>query len=317
MALYLLGARAGDNDGMRVRVSKMHGAGNDFIVLDETRGSLGLSAAQRRWLADRHVGIGADQLLTVRAPSAPEADFDYIIHNADGQEVEQCGNGARCFVRYVRGKGLTHQRVVRARVRHTTLVLEELADGLVQVDMGAPLFEPQRVPFDALGLNPEPTGGWLRWWLDGEPPRPCGPWAILSMGNPHAVQWVDDVQHAPVAAIGRWVQAHRRFGQGVNVGCMQRVAAQHIALRVYERGVGETLSCGTGACAAAVAGIRWGQLQSPVQVDTRGGRLQIAWDGGQSPVRMAGPAAFVFDADIDIPDEAHLPLAFRAPASPP
>ncbi|MGA0990075.1 MAG: diaminopimelate epimerase [Burkholderiaceae bacterium] len=296
---------------MRVRLSKMHGAGNDFIVLDETRGSLGLSAAQRRWLADRHLGVGADQLLTVRPPSAADADFDYIIHNADGQEVEQCGNGARCLVRFVRGKGLTNQRVVRARVRHTTLVLEERTDGLVQVDMGAPLFEPQRVPFDALGLNPEPIGQWLRWHLDGEPPLPCGPWGILSMGNPHVVQWVDDVQHAPVGVIGRWVQAHRRFGQGVNVGFMQRVSRHHIALRVYERGVGETLSCGTGACAAAVAGMRWSELQSPVTVDTRGGRLQIEWEGGQRSLRMAGPAEFVFDADIDIPDDDHLPEAFR------
>ncbi|MBN9410945.1 MAG: diaminopimelate epimerase [Burkholderiales bacterium] len=290
---------------MRVRFSKMQGAGNDFVVLDEMRDRLGLSAAQYRFLADRHFGVGADQVLSVRPSPAPGVDFEYVIHNADGGEVEQCGNGARCFVRYVRDRGLIDRDVVRVQTLSGVIEPRINKDGRVTVDMGAPVFELERVPFDASGLTPIAINGQDTWPLvlpvPGGDAAPRA--AVLSMGNPHAVMLVDDVDTAPVAEWGPLIERHARFPRRVNAGFMQVVARHHIRLRVYERGAGETLACGTGACAAVVAGIREGLLDPRVDVDTRGGRLTIEWAGGMAPVFMTGPATTVFEGEIDIPDD--------------
>jgi diaminopimelate epimerase len=291
---------------MHIRFTKMQGAGNDFVVLDETRGRLNLSPAQYRFLADRHFGVGADQVLSVR--SAPEGrsdiDFSYAIHNSDGGEVEHCGNGARCFVRYVRDAGLTHKDVVRVQTLNRVLELAMQADGRVTVDMGAPVFAPAQVPFDAAGLLPRVVGGWDTWPLSiGEAGTVHV--AVLSMGNPHAVLLVDDVNTAPVGQWGPLVERHARFAQRVNAGFMQVLSRSEVKLRVYERGAGETLACGTGACAAVVAGIRQGLLDEAVEVHTHGGQLRIAWalsQGLDAPVRMTGPATRVFEGEIDIPD---------------
>jgi diaminopimelate epimerase len=289
---------------MRIRFTKMQGAGNDFVVLDETRERLGLSPAQYRFLADRHFGVGADQILTVRPAPSPQVDFEYVIHNADGGEVEQCGNGARCFVRFVREQGLTTKDAVKVQTLGGVIEPRMNADGRVTVDMGAPIFELARVPFDAAGLAPQATGAWETWHLalGVHADSAIVPVAILSMGNPHAVQVVDDVDAAPVLIQGPLVERHPRFPNRVNAGFMQVLSRGHIRLRVYERGAGETLACGTGACAAVVAGIRLGLLDARVEVDTRGGRLTIEWAGGDSPVMMTGPAVTVFAGDIDIPD---------------
>ncbi|MGJ7542944.1 diaminopimelate epimerase [Variovorax sp. LT1R16] len=288
---------------MRIRFTKMQGAGNDFVVLDETRAPLGLSTAQYQFLADRHFGVGADQILSVRPSPAPGIDFQYVIHNADGGEVEQCGNGARCFMRFVREQGLTTQDAVRVQTLSGVIEPRMNADGRVTVDMGAPVFEPARVPFDAAGLTPQADGGWENWHLalsthaDGA----IVALAVLSMGNPHAVQIVDDVETAPVAAQGPLIEHHPRFPQRVNAGFLQIVDRTHVRLRVYERGAGETLACGTGACAAVVAGIRSGRLDARVDVETRGGILTIEWQGMGHPVRMTGPAVTVFAGEIEVP----------------
>ncbi|MBL0422230.1 diaminopimelate epimerase [Ramlibacter sp. AW1] len=285
---------------MRIRFTKMQGAGNDFVVLDETRAPLNLTTAQYRWLADRHFGVGADQILSVRPSPAPGIDFEYVIHNADGGEVEHCGNGARCFVRFVRERGLTDKSTVRVRTVNQVLELRMLPDGRVTVDMGAPVFELPQVPFDPRGLDPQAHGDWARWPL----PLPDGrqvPAAVLSMGNPHAVLEVDDAERAPVAQLGPLVEAHPAFPRRVNVGFMQVRSRDAITLRVWERGAGETLACGTGACAAVVAGIRLGRLDSRVEVQTRGGVLTIEWRGIGSPVLMTGPAATVFEGEVEIP----------------
>ncbi len=287
---------------MRIEFTKMQGAGNDFVVLDETRQRLGLTAAQYRFLGDRHFGVGADQILAVRPAPSPDVDFEYVIHNADGNEVEQCGNGARCFARFVRDQGLTTKDTIRVQTMQGVITPQLAANGEVTVDMGVPVFEPARIPFDESDLALQLQGDWGQWMLplDGEasPVR----LAALSMGNPHAVLQVTDTESAPVAGLGPLVQASARFPQGVNVGFMQVQDAGHIRLRVYERGVGETLACGTGACAAVVAGIRLGMLDASVQVLTHGGVLTIAWDGVGSAVRMTGPATTVFRGEIDIPD---------------
>ena len=299
---------------MHIRFTKMQGAGNDFVVLDETRGRLNLSPAQYRWLGDRHFGIGADQILTVRPAPTPDVDFEYVIHNgADGGEVQHCGNGARCFVRYVRQHGLTDKRSVRVRVQRGVLELTEGADGRVTVDMGPPEFDLARVPFDARGLSPLPEGGWQLWPLPLEQNQAFAQVntaqaamvnvAILSMGNPHAVQVVDDVERAPVATQGPRIESHPAFPERVNAGFMQIVDRGQIRLRVYERAAGETLACGTGACAAVVAGIRLGLLDGRVDVHTRGGVLTIEWAGGEAdPVRMTGPAVTVFEGETEVPD---------------
>ena len=283
----------------------MQGAGNDFVVLDETQGPLGLSAAHYRFLADRHFGVGADQILTVRPSPADGIDFEYIIHNADGGEVEQCGNGARCFVRFVREQGLTNKDAVRVQTQSGVIEPRMQLDGRVSVNMGAPVFALERLPFDAAGLTPEPAGSWQKWplALDGRAHLAPVFVALVSMGNPHAVQLVDDVDSAPVLDIGPLIERHARFARRVNAGFMQVVSRQQIRLRVYERGAGETLACGTGACAAVVAGIRLGLLDSRVDVLTRGGVLTIEWSGAlDAPVMMTGPATTVFEAEIEIPE---------------
>ena len=299
---------------MHIRFTKMQGAGNDFVVLDETRGPLGLTPAQYRWLGDRHFGIGADQILTVRPAPTPDVDFEYVIHNgADGGEVQHCGNGARCFVRYVRQHGLTDKTTVRVKVKNGTLALTEGADGRVTVDMGAPVFDLARVPFNTDGLSPLPEGAWQVWPLPLEENQALAQVntaqaamvnvAVLSMGNPHAVQIVDDAESAPVAQQGPLIESHPAFPERVNAGFMQIVNRGQIRLRVYERGAGETLACGTGACAAVVAGIRLGLLDARVDVFTHGGVLTIEWAGGNAdPVRMTGPAVTVFEGETEVPD---------------
>ena len=292
---------------MRIRFTKMQGAGNDFVVLDETRAPLGLTAFHYRFLADRHFGVGADQILTVRPPpagAAPDIDFRYVIHNADGGEVEQCGNGARCFLRFVRERGLTDKDVVRVQTLGGVIEPRLSDDGRVTVDMGAPVFEPARVPFDDAGLAPQADGDWQTWHLalSTRPEDATVPLAIVSMGNPHAVQIVDDVETAPVARQGPLIEHHPRFPQRVNAGFLQIVDRAHVRLRVFERGAGETLACGTGACAAVVAGIRLGRLDARVDVDTRGGVLTIEWAGIGQPVRLTGPAVTVFEGEIEVPE---------------
>ena len=297
---------------MRIRFTKMQGAGNDFVVLDETREAPALSAAQYRFLADRHFGVGADQILTVRPSPAAGIDFQYVIHNADGGEVEQCGNGARCFMRFVRERGLTDKDTVRVQTLSGVIEPRMGADGRITVDMGAPVFDLARVPFDAAELEPVATGNGPAWptWrlaLDDDADKAPVVLAVLSMGNPHAVQLVDDVEAAPVAAQGPLIEHHPRFAQRVNAGFMQVVDRGRIRLRVYERGAGETLACGTGACAAVVAGIRLGLLDARVDVQTHGGTLTIEWAGGAAPVLMTGPAVTVFEGDIEIPDQYATP----------
>jgi diaminopimelate epimerase len=287
---------------MRIRFTKMQGAGNDFVVLDETRQRLNLSDAQYRQLADRHFGIGADQILSVRPAPAPGVDFEYVIHNADGGQVEQCGNGARCFARYVADKGLA--RGERIRVQTLSGVIEPRlnADGRVTVDMGSPVFDLAQVPFVAAGLSPHKEGGWQKWHLalGTHAGSEIVSVAVLSMGNPHAVQEVPDVDRAPVTTQGPLIERHSRFPKRVNAGFMQILGRGRIKLRVWERGAGETLACGTGACAAVVAGVRLGKLDARVDVETRGGLLTIEWAGGEAPVFMTGPAVTVFEGEIEL-----------------
>ena len=287
---------------MRIPFTKMQGAGNDFVVLDETRGRFGLTPAQYRFLGDRHFGVGADQILTVRPSPAADIDFEYIIHNADGREVEQCGNGARCFARFVRDSGLSNKDILRVQTMKGVIAPHITPDGRVTVDMGEPRFDPQDLAFDASGLQLKPQGDWGNWSV-----LPAGGsvevlLATVSMGNPHAVIQVEDVDAAPVTTMGPGVQANPRFTQGVNVGFMQVLNRDTIRLRVYERGVGETLACGSGACAAVAAGIRLGLLNARVDVHTHGGVLTISWAGGDAHVLMTGPATTVFRGEIDVPD---------------
>ena len=282
---------------MRIRFTKMHGAGNDFVVLDETRKRLHLNPAQYRFLADRHFGIGADQILSVRAAPTPDVDFEYVIHNADGSDVEQCGNGSRCFVRFVREQGLSDKTSVRVKVANGVIELHEMPDGRVRVDMGAPIFDFPRVPFVPSNARAMDALTWQLQLANGDQVQV----GVVSMGNPHAVQRVDDVEHAPVAEQGPLIENHAAFPNRVNAGFMQVINRQEIRLRVFERGAGETLACGTGACAAVVAGVRWGWLDAQVQVHTRGGDLTIAWAGEGQPVYMTGPATTVYQGEIDLP----------------
>ena len=281
---------------MKLRFTKMHGLGNDFVVLDAIRQSFVPTPAQARFLADRHFGVGCDQILVVERAGAPGVDFRYRIFNADGGEVEQCGNGARCFVRFVHEQGLTDKREIRVETQSGLITLRLEADGQVTVDMGAPRFLPAEIPFaaDADSLLHSLAVG------DGQIEI-----SVVSMGNPHAVQVVADVAAAPVARLGPLIESHPRFPNRVNAGFMQVVDRHAIRLRVYERGAGETLACGTGACAAAVAGIRRGLLDSPVRVGMRGGDLSVAWNGAANkapqPVMMTGPASTVFTAEITLP----------------
>ncbi len=289
---------------MLLHFAKMHGAGNDFVVIDATREAFTLGPQQLRLLADRHFGVGADQILVVEPPPGPEVDFRYRIFNADGGEVEQCGNGARCFVAFVRRRGLTDKRSIRVLTRAGVIEPRMEDDGQVCVDMGAPRFAPADIPFDTEGLRSRVEGDLARWELPLD--DALLQLSVVSMGNPHAVQRVDDVDAAPVARVGALLEHHPRFAQRVNAGFLQVLDPHHARLRVWERGAGETLACGTGACAAAVAAIRHGWLQSPVAVQTRGGELSIAWRGPAHPVRMTGPAVHVFDASIDL-DSLTLP----------
>jgi len=285
---------------MKLKFTKMQGAGNDFVVVDGVSQVIEINPERARRIADRHFGVGCDQVLLVEKSQQKDADFRYRIWNADGGEVEQCGNGARCFVRFVHDKGLTSKSEIRVETLSGVIVPRLEADGQVTVDMGKPLFDLERVPFDARGL--EPVLGGKRWPLEiaGREAKV----AVLSMGNPHAVQTVPDVDSAPVTTEGPLIEHHPRFPQRVNAGYMQVLTRTRIRLRVWERGAGETLACGTGACAAVVAGIREGLLDESVEVDTRGGRLTIRWAGGENDpncaVWMTGPAVTVFEGEIEI-----------------
>ena len=286
---------------MRIRFTKMQGAGNDFVVLDETHGLLGLRTDQYQFIANRHFGVGADQILSVRPAPQADVDFEYVIHNADGGEVENCGNGARCFVRYVRSHGLTDKTTVRVKVHGGIISLRELPDGQVQVDMGAPVFALPQVPFNAAFAKALDGADGLRWQLALNANHHVDV-AVLSMGNPHAVLRVDDVELAPVSTWGPWIENHPAFPKRVNAGFLQVVSRTQVKLRVFERGAGETLACGTGACAAVVAGIQQGWLDDEVQVHTRGGVLTIQWQGATSSVMMTGPATTVFTGEMEIPE---------------
>ena len=283
---------------MTLRFTKMHGAGNDFVVIDAINQTVNFTSDQWRDIANRRFGIGADQILIVEKPTMPGVDFRYRIFNADGGEVEQCGNGARAFVKFVVEKGLTEHREIRVETMSGVIRPRLEDDGRISVDMGAPIFDAERVPFDSAGLASKKQSTATLWRI------PLGSGArefvVLSMGNPHAVQLVDDVDTAPVSEEGPLIENHTCFPRRVNAGFMQVVDRQHIRLRVFERGAGETLACGTGACAAVVAGIQLGLLDSPVAVATRGGELSIAWEGGQSSVTLTGPAVSVFEGTIDI-----------------
>lgn len=286
---------------MKLKFTKMHGAGNDFVVLDGYTTPLALTPERVRALADRHFGVGADQLLLVEKPTIEGVDFRYRIFNCDGGEVEHCGNGARCFVKFVRDRGLTGERRIRVQVQNGVIALALQENGEVVVDMGQPEFEPARVPFDASGLDGRREGNDTLWPLDV---NGAMQWvSVVSMGNPHAVQVVDDVEAFPVLIDGPVIEAHRRFPNKVNAGFMQIVSRNEVRLRVFERGAGETLACGTGACAAVAAGIRRGLLDSPVKVHTHGGALTIAWDGMRdesAALTMAGPATTVFEGEIEL-----------------
>jgi diaminopimelate epimerase len=283
---------------MKLKFTKMHGAGNDFVVIDAIHQQVDFTPAQWQRLADRRFGVGADQMLVVEKPQAPGVDFRYRIYNSDGGEVEQCGNGARAFVRYVTEKGLTAKRAIRVETLSGVIEPRMEDDGGITVDMGAPVLEPARVPFDASGLQGRPQHEDTLWPLDVNGHTVMV--SAVSMGNPHAVQVVDDVDTAPVLQDGPAIEHHPRFPKRVNAGFMQIVDRHSVRLRVFERGAGETLACGTGACAAVVAGIRRGLLASPVQVETRGGELSIAWAGGSAPVLLTGPAVTVFDGEIEL-----------------
>jgi diaminopimelate epimerase len=276
---------------MGLRFTKMQGVGNDFVVIDAIHQSVKLDAEQVRRIADRHFGVGCDQLLLIERPRTASTDFYYRIFNADGGEVEHCGNGARCFMRYVRDKKLTDKRELRVETLAGVITPRLEPDGQVTVDMGVPIFAPAKIPFVAESEQPTYV---LE--VDGAPVE----MSVLSMGNPHAVQVVGDVERAPVLSQGPLIERHARFPQRVNAGYMQAVTPHRIRLRVYERGAGETLACGTGACAAVVAGIRLGLLQSPVSVHTRGGELSIAWGGSAHSVFMTGPAQTVFEGELTL-----------------
>ncbi len=275
---------------MRLKFTKMQGLGNDFVVIDAVNQSVCLSPAQRRLLADRHFGVGCDQILLVEG-AVGDADFRYRIYNADGGEVEQCGNGARCFVRYVHDRGMTQKNEIRVETSGGLIIPRLEANGEVSVNMGMPKFEPQQIPFiaekRAMTYSIDISGRQVEI-------------SAVSLGNPHAVQLVEDIDGAPVITEGALIENHPSFPKRVNAGYMQVVDRTHIRLRVYERGAGETLACGTGACAAVVIGIERGLLQSTVQVNMRGGELTVRWEGEGQPVWMTGPAVTVFDGEIEL-----------------
>ena len=276
---------------MLLRFTKMHGLGNDFMVIDLVTQHAQLLPKQIRQWSDRHTGIGFDQLLVVEPPSCPDADFRYRIYNADGSEVEQCGNGARCFARFVQDKRLTAKKVIQVETAGGPITLQVRRDGQVTVDMGAPRFTPADVPFIA-----EHEAEQYAFEVAGEQLMV----SAVSMGNPHCVTLVDEINNGMLERLGALIEAHPRFPRKVNAGFMQIIDPEHARLRVFERGVGETQACGTGACAAAVAGIRLGLLRSPVQIQLPGGNLQIEWDGPGQPVMMTGPATRVYEGQIRV-----------------
>ena len=285
---------------MRLRFTKMHGAGNDFVVLDGVRQSIDLSRAQWRFLADRRFGVGADQVLLIEKAKSSEVDFNYRIFNADGGEVEHCGNGARCFVRFVNDQGLSAKQTLRVQTINGVLTLNRVDEQMVQVNMGKPIFELSRVPFDASDLMSRQQGNATVWRL------PLGDashadLSLISMGNPHAVQIVENASDVPVALLGAQIGSNTRFSAGVNVGFIQILDTQRAIVRVFERGAGETLACGSGVCAAVVAGIGRGLLGQHVAVSTRGGTLSVDWDGS-GDVLLTGPTQNVFNGEIDVPD---------------
>jgi diaminopimelate epimerase len=283
---------------MKLKFTKMHGAGNDFVVIDGINQHIDFTPAQWKFIGDRRLGIGADQILLVEKAQTPGIDFRYRIFNADGGEVEQCGNGSRAFVKFVTEKGLTSKRSIKVETMMGVIEPSLEGDGQVTVDMGAPILQASDIPFDTHDLTGKPEAEDTLWPLDVAGKTT---WiSVVSMGNPHAVQVVTDVESAPVLTDGPLIELHRRFPRRVNAGFMQIMERNHIKLRVFERGAGETLACGTGACAAVVAGIRRGLLSSPVTVQTRGGNLMIAWEGSGLPVRMTGPAVKVFEGEIEV-----------------
>lgn len=276
---------------MRLKFTKMHGLGNDFVVIDAIHQQVAMTAELTRKLADRRRGVGCDQLLLVEQPRTPSTDFHYRIFNADGSEVGQCGNGARCFARFVHAKGLTNKRQLQVGTKSGLLTLNLLDDGQVRVDMGVPRFEPRAVPFLTDQRAPAYNYG------KGPQARRIG---VVSMGNPHAVVPVDDLATAPVDSLGPEIEHSPLFPQRTNVGFMQVLGAEHISLRVWERGAGETQACGSGACAAMVVGRLWGELDEEVRVTLPGGDLIVCWPGNQETVTMTGPASEVFDGEIDL-----------------
>lgn len=278
---------------MRLEFTKMHGLGNDFLMLDLVSQRVRLDEALIRRLSDRHFGVGFDQLLVVEPPHHPDVDFRYRIFNADGSEVSQCGNGARCFARFVRDRRLTRKDTLRVETASGIITLQIDSQGWVTVNMGPPRLEPSQIPFVA-----ETAARDYRIEVDGE----LYQIAAVSMGNPHAVLSVDDVDRAPVATLGPRLESHSRFPERVNVGFMQVLNRREIRLRVYERGTGETLACGTGACAAAVAAMRWGLIDREVTVHLPGGALRIRWDNDNASVMMTGPTARVFEGVLRVND---------------
>jgi diaminopimelate epimerase len=274
-----------------LKFSKMHGLGNDFVMFDSINQRVTLAPAQLRHIADRRFGIGCDQILLVEKSGKPDVDFKYRIFNSDGSEVEHCGNGARCFVKFVRAQKLTDKTELRVETKNGIIMPKLENNGDVTVDMGAPIFEPAHIPFKA-----DQRATTYTLFINGE----AREFSVLSMGNPHAVQIVADVDSAPVENEGPLIETHAAFPAKVNAGFMQIVDPHRIKLRVFERGSGETLACGTGACAAVVAGILRNLIDSPVRVSTRGGELTIAWDGEGQPVIMTGSATHVFDGEITL-----------------
>ena len=278
---------------MRLEFTKMHGLGNDFLMLDLVSQRVRLDEELIRRLSDRHFGVGFDQLLVVEPPHHPDVDFRYRIFNADGSEVSQCGNGARCFARFVRDRRLTRKDTLRVETASGIITLQIDSQGWVTVNMGPPRLEPSQIPFvaEAAALD-------YRIEVDGE----LYEIAAVSMGNPHAVLRVEDVDTAPVATLGPRLESHSRFPERVNVGFMQVLNRQEIRLRVFERGTGETLACGTGACAAAVAAMRWGLVDRDITVHLPGGALRIRWDNDSASVMMTGPTARVFEGVLRVND---------------
>jgi diaminopimelate epimerase len=279
---------------MNLRFTKMHGAGNDFVVIDATKQPFALTPEQMRLLGDRRFGVGCDQILVIEPSQDAGADFRYRIFNNTGDEVEHCGNGSRCFVRYVVDAGLTSKREIQVDTMNRRLLLKLQDDGRVTVNMGAPVFDHAALPFDPSGLTPRLVNGFEFWPVQGAEV------GVVSMGNPHAVQRVDDVETAPVPTQGPLIEHDPHFPRRVNAGFLQILSRNSVKLRVFERDAGETLACGTGACAAVVVGIRAGWLDAAVEVQTRGGLLRIEWAGDESPVLMTGPAVKVFDGEITL-----------------